>query len=618
MAPVKSPLRLLVAVGPVVSLGLALATLLLWLRSYEAYPAAALATGGRTWHAGARRGELWLTCAIGWPTPQDARRAARTAVAARPLIVASPLFNHYLQARGGLLEHAAFLRRRLGDRDPEAAAEERIAATIQPLLHEQLVRQAGGPPAVPVIAEHKPDAHARWGFRSERVWARFPLRGDDDQIAYGPRVALAAVAVPCWIPAALFAAWPAALLAGACRRGITARRRQRAGRCRACGYDLRATGDAVGPRLDRCPECGTPATTTATATATVILFLLIAGGRANADDPTTNPIDLPDDPGARALVVANERSLQRLPPFTAVLTLTNPNVQPDPFDVVYRAKGNARYMYGLAVTGRLGQRTQVIVNDAYAAAWQEGAREAYQVELPSGPPVLETSHIEGAYFAAGMLRSDPLNFAYGNTHYPLRRALVESRATEFSASEGTDAGGRRVARLHFKRASGPDPVEWVYELDPERGYAIIHMATFTAKGGSEPVAQMLIDLQPVGDGWIPKRIQRISPHESPGFTKEMQVRVTSVGDVPDAAFRMEALALPEGIYMVRERPPARTQPLMRHDGIWIPMGAVPIRPAATMPVQRPLPKWTWPAAFTAAAAIWLLGIVLMRRRFAAP
>jgi len=235
MAPVKSPLRLLVAAGPIMSLGICLATLLLGLRSYETYPAAAVAVGGRTWHAGARRGEIWLTCASGWPTRQDARRAARTAAAARPLTVVSPLFDHYLQAHRELLDHAAFLRGRLGDREPEAAAEERIAATIQPLLHEQLVRQAGGPPAVPVIAEHKPDAHARWGFRSERVWARFPLRGDDGRIAYGPRVALAAVAVPCWIPTALFATWPAALLAGAGWRGITARRPERAGRCRACG-----------------------------------------------------------------------------------------------------------------------------------------------------------------------------------------------------------------------------------------------------------------------------------------------------------------------------------------------------------------------------------------------
>lgn len=43
----------------------------------------------------------------------------------------------------------------------------------------------------------------------------------------------------------------------AINRWHSARVRQRQGRCRVCGYDLRATPDPNGPRLERCPECGT-------------------------------------------------------------------------------------------------------------------------------------------------------------------------------------------------------------------------------------------------------------------------------------------------------------------------------------------------------------------------
>lgn len=65
----------------------------------------------------------------------------------------------------------------------------------------------------------------------------------------GSTDAMWSVRIPLWLPASVFAVLPALWLS----KGL---RRRRRGLCPNCGYDLRANPD-------RCPECGTAATTPA-------------------------------------------------------------------------------------------------------------------------------------------------------------------------------------------------------------------------------------------------------------------------------------------------------------------------------------------------------------------
>ena len=62
------------------------------------------------------------------------------------------------------------------------------------------------------------------------------------------------VIIPFWWLAVATALTPVAWLVSRVRSRVLSRRR--AGRCRACGYDLRATPEGGGPLLERCPECG--------------------------------------------------------------------------------------------------------------------------------------------------------------------------------------------------------------------------------------------------------------------------------------------------------------------------------------------------------------------------
>lgn len=64
------------------------------------------------------------------------------------------------------------------------------------------------------------------------------------------------VAAPLWGVALAAGAWPVASIVLLIRRRRKRRRLALVGCCQTCGYDLRATAEAGGPLLARCPECG--------------------------------------------------------------------------------------------------------------------------------------------------------------------------------------------------------------------------------------------------------------------------------------------------------------------------------------------------------------------------
>jgi hypothetical protein len=80
-----------------------------------------------------------------------------------------------------------------------------------------------------------------WG----RDWLRQYSTNKEKRLFYDSHV----IRVRHWLLAIVCGAWPIASLYFLTRRAIKRRRLMRAGCCKSCGYDLRATPQ-------RCPECG--------------------------------------------------------------------------------------------------------------------------------------------------------------------------------------------------------------------------------------------------------------------------------------------------------------------------------------------------------------------------
>jgi hypothetical protein len=118
-------------------------------------------------------------------------------------------------------------------------------------VRDELTLVAGGrhvivstfPHHVYVIVLQVPPGH----WKRVRVDYQYPGKPEYLEPRLSVRPGEWRVGVPFWLPLLFALALPAWQVG----RWRHARRRDRQGRCSACGYDLRASGD-------RCPECGTP------------------------------------------------------------------------------------------------------------------------------------------------------------------------------------------------------------------------------------------------------------------------------------------------------------------------------------------------------------------------
>ena len=124
-----------------------------------------------------------------------------------------------------------------------------------------LVFWQGGNPSTPIF-----DPGETYGPHPAELWQGLRrsakrVKPDWEVMGFGtvggPRYnhTLRLVAIPCWFLALLTAGGAVGCAIAVWRQ----RRRVRAGRCVSCGYDLRATPEAGGKLVERCPECGTDA-----------------------------------------------------------------------------------------------------------------------------------------------------------------------------------------------------------------------------------------------------------------------------------------------------------------------------------------------------------------------
>jgi hypothetical protein len=113
--------------------------------------------------------------------------------------------------------------------------------------YDEPLAGVGPRPAQPLVAWHSQPDPSLIAGRSPGLMGRLNFYAGVQDRQYGvQREHINRIVLPHWLIVAACAVLPGLWL----RRFGRTRHRSAAGRCRTCGYDLRATAD-------RCPECGT-------------------------------------------------------------------------------------------------------------------------------------------------------------------------------------------------------------------------------------------------------------------------------------------------------------------------------------------------------------------------
>jgi hypothetical protein len=295
--------------------------------------------------------------------------------------------------------------------------------------------------------------------------------------------------------------------------------------------------------------------------------------------------DLPADPAIRAVVVAQEESLAKLPAGTCAFHAAYDEVKRDrktTSDGTLKVKGTSRYADWSAVSAARGahvrpppQRQRAFLNEVHFAFWVEGTPIAYQYATGKRDAI---THRVNNLIVLHFPR-DPVLAAYGNGTQDLRSILsLHSKVNHYSVEESAEAGGRKVFRIHVNMPADPNakPARWIYEVDASRGYAVTHMV-FNENG--KPALERWVNLQAAGSAgaWFPKHVKECWSHVLANKTTELESTYEAnyedykVVDARDGDFDLNALGLPPRVVVLSSDPAGAVTHLVPKDGQWVPV-----------------------------------------------